>query len=111
MFGAAAHRLPLPGFSTGTGALVVSNVQTDGSRTLWLTLPGSRTVELMGDFTDWRPIAMTLAPDGRWYARMVLGPGAHRVNVRVDGDTWHAPPGLPVVPDDFGGVVGVLVIR
>jgi hypothetical protein len=90
---------------------VVSEPQTDGSRTLTLTFPNAHTVDIMGDFTSWKSVAMTRASTGMWVGRVVLTPGSHRVNVSVDGGPWRAPPDLPVAPDDFGGSVGVLVIR
>jgi hypothetical protein len=94
---------------------------TDGSRELRVLVPGARRVELMGDFTDWTPVALT--PLGRraggrgsdgddvWLAELVIAPGVHRVNVRVDGGPWRPPPGLSVVRDEFGGEVGLLVVR
>jgi hypothetical protein len=41
----------------------------------------------------------------------VIAPGVHRVNVRADGGPWRPPPGLSVVRDEFGGEVGLLVVR
>lgn len=93
----------------------------DGSRTLRLRVPGAHRVELMGDFTAWTPVPLTRlgAPVGGrdaaavdvWAVTVVLSPGVHRVNVRVDGGAWQAPPGLSVMRDDFGGSVGLLVVR
>lgn len=93
----------------------------DGSHTLRVRVPGAHRVELMGDFTDWTPVPLTrvaVAPGGReapatdvWAVTVVLSPGVHRVNVRVDGGAWQAPPGLSAVHDDFGGSVGLLVVR
>jgi hypothetical protein len=92
-----------------------------GARVLRVLVPGARRVELMGDFTDWTPVA--LAPldrraagrgrdgDDVWLAELVIAPGVHRVNVRVDGGPWRPPPGLSVVRDEFGGEVGLLVVR
>jgi hypothetical protein len=40
-----------------------------------------------------------------------MTPGTHRVNVRVNGDTWTAPPGMPTVDDEFNGRVGIIVVR
>jgi hypothetical protein len=31
--------------------------------------------------------------------------------MRVDAGPWQAPPGLPKAQDDFGGEVGLLVVR
>jgi hypothetical protein len=90
---------------------VAGDVNADGSRTLTIGLPAAQTVELMGDFTDWRPVPMTRALNGTWVARVALSPGSHRVNVRMDAGPWRTPPGLPVAPDDFGGLVGLLVIH
>jgi hypothetical protein len=89
----------------------VSDLNPDGSRTLTLALPAAKTVELMGDFTAWRPVAMTRTSNGGWSTSVVLPQGSHRMDVRVDGGPWRAPPGLPDATDDFGGLVGVLVIR
>lgn len=73
--------------------------------------PGARTVEVMGDFTGWEPRTLT-SVGGGWYAvELPLLPGTHQVAVRVDGKAWRAPPGLPVVRDEFGGSTGVLVFK
>lgn len=93
-----------------------------GGRVLHLLVPGAHRVELMGDFTDWTPVALVHAPvkpSGRppresadvWAVELVLAPGVHRVNVRIDGGPWVPPPGLSVVRDEFGGEVGLLVVR
>jgi hypothetical protein len=69
------------------------------------------SVELAGDFTDWEPVALRRGDDGDWSAVIVIPKGTHRVNLRVDGGPWGVPPGIPALNDDFGGVVGVLVIE
>ena len=76
-----------------------------------LRIPGARTVELSGDFNQWTPTAMTQSAPDVWEVAMPLHAGTHRVNVRVNGDRWSAPPGLPAVRDEFNGTVGILVIR
>ena len=78
--------------------------------TIRVRAPGARTVEIMGDFTLWRPVPMRPAGDGSWFLAVQLEPGAHQVNLRVDGGRWAVPPGLPVVTDEFGGSVGLLMI-
>lgn len=67
-------------------------------------------VELAGDFTDWRPIALTRAAPGVWDAVFDLASGVHRVNVRVDGAAWSVPAGTTRAPDDYGGTVGLFVV-
>jgi 1,4-alpha-glucan branching enzyme len=77
---------------------------------LRVVAPHVRVVELMGDFTDWRPVVLAKAGDGIWEVTLPIAPGIHRVNVRADGGAWGAPPGLTVATDDFGGVVGLLPV-
>ena len=72
--------------------------------------PAARTIELMADFTDWQPVAMRHAANDEWQVAMHIAPGAHRVNIRVDGGEWSAPPGASTVQDEFNGVVGLVVV-
>lgn len=96
----------------GAGAPFTVEADPDGTRTIRVRLPaGARRVELMADFTDWIAIPLSAAADGSWIVSLFVAPGVHRVNVRVDGGEWRAPPGLPAVRDEFGGEVGVLVVR
>ncbi|MFL5580415.1 MAG: glycogen-binding domain-containing protein [Gemmatimonadaceae bacterium] len=74
-------------------------------------VPRARTVELSGDFTAWRPVALRREGEDTWEATFDLAPGTYRVNLRVDGDRWEPPPGLPAVPDDFAGAVGIVVVQ
>lgn len=81
----------------------------DGEREIRLTAPGATTVELVGDFTDWRPVP--LVKDGtRWRLRVPLARGVHHLNIRLDGGAWLVPPGLEHEPDGFGGESGLLVV-
>lgn len=72
---------------------------------------GARSVELMGDFTDWTPRRLQQVSAQRWRLEVALAPGAHRLALRVDGGEWRPPPGLPTAADEFGGTVGLLVVR
>jgi len=99
----------------------------DGTRVLHLRVPGAQRVELMADFTDWTPVPLVHLDhetgrkkakgkqerpnDDVWSVALVIAPGVHRVNVRVDGGPWRPPPGLSVVRDEFGGEVGLLVVQ
>ena len=82
----------------------------NGWQTFVLRAPGARTVELMGDFTDWLPVAMGRAGEEYWQVALPLGAGAHRLNVRIDGGPWTVPLGLAVGEDDLGGVSAIIVI-
>jgi hypothetical protein len=80
------------------------------THTLRMHAPNATTVELMGDFTDWKPSAFTRAGDGLWEMRVALTPGIHRLNIRIDGGEWIVPNGARSEAGDFGAV-GVIVIR
>ena len=83
-----------------------------GSRyELSVTAPRARRVEITGDFTNWKPLALARATDGRWLTTLTLSAGTHRLNARVDGGSWIVPPGLTTMSDDFAGEVGLLVIE
>jgi hypothetical protein len=86
-------------------------VERDGTRTLRLRAPRAREVEMMGDFTEWLPVPMVPVGGGSYTLRVTLPAGVHRVNVRLDGGPWVAPPGLTTVRDEFGGEVGLLVVQ
>jgi hypothetical protein len=104
-------RDPLPAaVRPSARALSVTPIEP-GSYKLVLRVPSARTVELSGDFNRWTPVAMTQTAPDVWEATLALSPGAHRLNLRIDGDGWTAPPGLPAVNDEFNGRVGILVIR
>lgn len=85
-------------------------VQDSGRWTFRLRAPAAAKVELMGDFTHWEPIALARDAGGRWSATIAVPPGVHHLNVRVDGGAWGVPPGLPVLRDEFSGVVAVLIV-
>jgi 1,4-alpha-glucan branching enzyme len=72
--------------------------------------PGAGRVELVGDFTDWDPLALQRTRGDTWEITLPLASGTHRLNVRVDGGEWGVPPGISAAPDEFGGVVGLLLI-
>ena len=80
------------------------------TRIIYVHAPAARTIELMADFTDWQPVAMRHASNDEWQIAMPIAPGAHRVNIRVDGGEWSAPPGASTVQDEFNGVVGLVVV-
>jgi hypothetical protein len=82
-----------------------------GRYRLMIDAPRARRVEISGDFTSWKPMALARAADGRWTLTLPLGAGTHRLNARVDGGSWIVPPGLTTMSDDYAGEVGLLVIE
>ena len=107
----ALHRPRLPvGVRPRAAAFEVDDA-AHGARTLRVRIPDARTVELSGDFTNWKPIALARAATDRWEATLLIPPGLHRVAIRVDGDTWAPPPGVSSVKDEFQGTVGVIVVK
>ena len=70
----------------------------------------ARTVELMGDFTDWKEIQLRRRGDV-WELRTQIAPGVHRLNIRIDGGPWLVPTGARPEEGEFGDKVGVVVIR
>ena len=84
--------------------------EADGTVLLVVHAPRARRVEVMGDFTDWRPMALRREADDHFAVRITLPAGSYRINVRVDGGMWTAPPGTTPVADDYNGAAGLLVI-
>ena len=84
----------------------------DDAVRLTLFAPGAGTVEISGDFTDWRPIELSRSATDRdaWEGTFRIPRGIHRINVRRDGGRWMAPAGTTRSPDDFDGEVGVFLL-
>lgn len=112
--GGTRTRLPVdagavPAAAGATG--FEARAEADGRWTLRVRAPSARTLELGADFTGWEPVALAGADDGWWTVTLPIAPGAHEMNVRLDGGAWVVPPGLTIVTDEFGGASGVLVIE
>ncbi|MEO8032510.1 MAG: glycogen-binding domain-containing protein [Gemmatimonadota bacterium] len=73
--------------------------------------PLARGVEVMGDLTDWQPVAMKHEGGNRWRIQLAATPGIHYLNVRYDGGAWQTPPSLRVVQDEFGKETGLLLVQ
>ena len=99
---------PAPVRPVATGLTVAR--ATEGGYRLALRVPGARTVEISGDFNGWQPVSLHESSPNVWEAVLPLTPGTYRINVRVDGDRWTAPPGVSTVDDEFNGRVGIVVI-
>jgi len=107
----ALRRPRLPSGVRPTAAAFQVDDAEHGAHRLRIRVPGARSVELSGDFTNWQPISLEHADGDQWETTLVITPGMHRVAIRVDGDAWTTPPGIPAVSDEFQGTVGVIVIK
>jgi 1,4-alpha-glucan branching enzyme len=105
---ARARIIARNGVDRGVPALQIIDAGTQ--HTLQVHAPEAERVELMADFTDWQPISLARASGGRWQVRLMLTPGVHRLNVRIDGGDWVVPAGARPEPGEFGGEVGVIVV-
>jgi hypothetical protein len=83
---------------------------TGGMQKFIIHVGGVETVDVMGDFSDWAPLTLVRRGRDLWELNVPIEPGMHRINVRVDGGQWMAPPGLPTMHDAFSGDVGLFVV-
>ncbi|MES2180432.1 MAG: glycogen-binding domain-containing protein [Gemmatimonadota bacterium] len=80
-----------------------------GLRYLRVRAAGARTVDVMGDFTEWT--AQSLARTGSLFEKAyTIASGSHRILLRIDGGAWKPAANTPAVDDDLGGRVGLLVV-
>ncbi len=102
---------PVPNAAAVSATL--DDVHCDAARmcTLVFRAGDVSSVELTGDFTEWRAMALHRAAPGAWEITLRIAPGRHRFNVRVNGGTWGVPAGVTPVADDFQGWVGTLVVE
>lgn len=68
-------------------------------------------VEIASDVSGWQPVLLAPAGADTWTVTLPVTPGLHRLNVRLDGGAWLVPGGLTPVADEFGGSVGLFVVR
>ena len=107
----ARFRERTPHAATRAAASSFSIAPADEGRwTVTVRAPHARVVEIAGDFTAWRAVSLARSARGDWTATFAIAPGPHHVNLRIDGEAWIAPPGLPSAQDDFAGAVGVLLV-
>lgn len=97
-----------------TDGVIFGITSADSARTgrvIRVRAPASERVEVMADFTDWEPVPLVRTPAGVWEINVAVAPGQHRINVRLDGGDWLVPTNVARVTDEFGGVVGLIVVR
>lgn len=92
---------------------MVSN-QMNGTVEFAYFRPGAQSVELAGDFNDWKPErhVLTKDKDGWWRISLALEPGEFRFKYLVDGEIWEADfAAYGVENDKHGGWNSVLWIK
>lgn len=99
----------VPAAERPAGRVTVEPAGGAGVRVLFAL--AAETLDVSCDATGWAVVPAVETGPGRWAVVLPLEPGLHRITIRVNGGAWHAPPGLPKAKDDFGGEVGLLVVR
>lgn len=104
--------LRLGSFGGSSAKSAVHEVVATGARPrvrVRVAPPRATTVELLGDFADWTPVA--LARDGTgWSVELEMEPGTYHFGFLVDGEWW-LPEGLQgTVPDDWGRSNATMVV-
>jgi len=99
------------GGGNGRTSTLVIQPTSDGTWLLRIRILDVSRVELAADFTDWEPVDLVQTRPGVWELAASLAPGVYRLNLRIDAGDWIVPEGTRQERDDFGGYVGVLVIR
>jgi len=78
---------------------------------LSVRVPGATSVAIAGEWNAWDGAPLISLGGGRWEIELPLAPGAYRFALVADGERWIVPRGVPSMPDDFGGRVGLLIVR
>jgi hypothetical protein len=50
-------------------------------------------------------------PTDSWSVTLPINTGKYEMNIRINGGPWTVPPGLLSMLDEFGGSVGLLVVK
>ncbi|MDG1480260.1 MAG: glycogen-binding domain-containing protein [Myxococcota bacterium] len=75
-----------------------------------IVAPDATTVEILGSFSDWRPVPLAQAADGSWRTELSLAAGIYEYIYRVDGQPRTPPEAKRYQDDGFGGRNGVLIV-
>ncbi|HEV8151226.1 MAG TPA: glycogen-binding domain-containing protein, partial [Gemmatimonadales bacterium] len=73
--------------------------------------PDASQVEVAGDWSDWRPMALCRSANGVWYVDLAIPPGNYRYAFRINRKSWQLPKGVAAVDDGFGGRSAWLTVR
>jgi hypothetical protein len=117
LLGTAAGRFLNVGVSLRRSSVPARLLQPDnapalimGATRLVFRAPDATSIEVSGDFTNWKPIMMRQASNGVWYLDLKISPGQYRYAFREDGREWRVPEGVATVDDGFGGKSAWLIV-
>jgi hypothetical protein len=103
---------PLPSAASRTTAAPFQiGPAVAAGREIVIQAADARAVELAGDFTDWKPVALQRWGEDGWRALLPISPGLHRLAIRIDGGAWRAPAGTRPITSEFGGEVAEVVVE
>jgi 1,4-alpha-glucan branching enzyme len=102
-----------PGLKSGVDPNLESNIKKQVSYRFVIYRPDIRKAEIIGTFTDWRPIRMDrLSSSGYWAITLNLPEGEHRYSYLIgDGKQIADPTVMSREKDDFGGVNSIIEIK
>ena len=94
-----------------SGPITDFTTSANGARRVFrVRAPAAHSLDIIGDFTQWKPLAMHAEGNGWWTATLSVAPGTYQMNMRIDGAGWVVPPGLTAIKDETGGQVGILIV-
>jgi hypothetical protein len=109
-FVTAGVRVSPPGPGAPAPPTVVVGARRRGLVQVTFAVPGASNVAIAGEWNAWTNSPLQRVGRDRWRAELPLPPGAYRFTLVTDGERWFVPDGVPKLPDDFGGEVGLLVV-
>jgi hypothetical protein len=94
------------------GGLTIRDRKGEDGITFAIHAPGSRSVSLVGDFTDWRTDRVRLTPtaSGEWRVALKLPPGRYRFAYLVDNVEWRADSRAARTTDEFGRPTSIIAV-
>lgn len=73
--------------------------------------PQAKKVEIVGDFNNWIPTAMSKGKNQHWIIDCQLEPGEYTYKFLIDGRLKKDPYNPHSVPDGYGGESSLLIVK